>query len=117
MHACQQASDCCAPHTGQWRPDPRTGELGQRALLPKSADPALEADAATADEAAYRQWRVERGVAEGDSEIPSGQCLFALHLIIIHVSQPSWQALNEAALTCCSARNACMSCGDDRVKM
>ena len=80
--ACRRACRCThvtsATPTGQWRPDPRTGELGQRALLPKSADPTLEAAAATADEAAYRQWRIEHGVAEGGTEIPSGQHPFPL---------------------------------------
>ena len=62
----------CLHCTGHWPQDPRTAELGQRALLPKWADPALERSTSTADEAAYRQWRIEHGIAEGGAEIPSG---------------------------------------------
>ena len=52
-----------------WRRDPRLPILGGRAIVEHSAPP----PAAGANVwRAYRRWRVLHGVAEGDSEIPSG---------------------------------------------
>lgn len=50
--------------------DPRAPQLGQRTLLPRAAEPALDAPVSTC--AAHRQWRIQQGVAEGASEIPTG---------------------------------------------
>lgn len=49
--------------------DPRLPELGRRVILPADTRPVASAS----DESAYRQWRIEHGVAEGDAEIPSGR--------------------------------------------
>ncbi|CAL8469817.1 g9359 [Coccomyxa elongata] len=56
-----------------WPIDPRTEKLGQRTILPKGAEPALELPAS--DSALYEQWRHSMGVAEGPSEIPSGSAV------------------------------------------
>lgn len=53
--------------------DPRLPELGCRAVLASGSQPAA-ADAAVADALSYKRWRLELGVAEGDTEIPSGEC-------------------------------------------
>ena len=50
--------------------DPRASQLGQRTLLPRAAEPAL--DAPITDAAAHRDWRIQLGIAEGASEIPAG---------------------------------------------
>jgi transferase CAF17, mitochondrial len=68
-----------------WRPDPRLTQLGLRALLP-SADThndssvtdtaaAVPNSAQTVPWTAYKRFRWQLGVAEGDSEIPSGAAI------------------------------------------
>lgn len=62
---------------GDWIPDPRLEALGQRMILPsrdKATSPAGEPETEGYE---YRTWRIEHGIAEGDTEITSGD----LHLI------------------------------------
>ncbi|KAL4434123.1 hypothetical protein ABPG75_000564 [Micractinium tetrahymenae] len=51
-----------------WPKDPRLPALGRRAVLPRGSAPAP-----TASWRDYQQWRIMQGVAEGDTEIPSGE--------------------------------------------
>ncbi|KAL4430191.1 hypothetical protein ABPG77_004973 [Micractinium sp. CCAP 211/92] len=51
-----------------WPHDPRLPALGRRAVLPRSSAPAP-----TATWKDYQRWRILQGVAEGDTEIPSGE--------------------------------------------
>ena len=64
-----------------WPLDPRTPELGQRTILPKSAEAALELP--PADQEEYRQWRHSLGIAEGPSEIPPGAHPRPCHILEI----------------------------------
>lgn len=59
---------------GDWESDPRLNDLGQRAVLRKDERPnALQA--VEADPSEFLSWRIQQGVAEGDTEMPSGQPL------------------------------------------
>ncbi|KAK9819786.1 hypothetical protein WJX72_002340 [[Myrmecia] bisecta] len=73
-----------------WPYDPRLAALGQRAILPSeqlsSSDPAAASSTLSmpsrsqtslprADVHAYRRWRIMHGIAEGDTEIPSGKAV------------------------------------------
>jgi hypothetical protein len=71
--------------TGQWRQDPRLPDLGLRGVFDAQQLPPPPAEAggtssrkqraagmSVVGEDAYRRWRYQLGVAEGDSEIPSG---------------------------------------------
>lgn len=51
----------------EWPKDPRLPALGRRTILPRGSAPAP-----TASPADYQLWRIKQGVAEGDTEIPSG---------------------------------------------
>ncbi|EFN57562.1 hypothetical protein CHLNCDRAFT_143206 [Chlorella variabilis] len=51
-----------------WAADPRLPALGRRAVLPRGSAPAP-----TASWRDYRAWRMQHGVGEGDSEMPSGE--------------------------------------------
>ncbi len=51
-----------------WPHDPRLPALGRRAVLPRGSAPAP-----TATWKDYQRWRILQGVAEGDTEIPSGE--------------------------------------------
>ncbi|GFZ16488.1 glycine cleavage T-protein family [Actinidia rufa] len=54
----------------QWHKDPRLDILGFRGIFPSNTTPPLvEADKET-DEKNYLLWRLEKGVAEGSTEIP-----------------------------------------------
>lgn len=52
----------------EWPQDPRLPALGRRAILPRGSAPTP-----TAGWKDYVRWRIEQGVAEGDTEIPSGE--------------------------------------------
>lgn len=54
-----------------WLPDPRLPQLGLRAVLPRGEEG--EGAAGSSGWEAHRRWRMLHGVAEGDSEIPSGE--------------------------------------------
>ncbi|CAN1748029.1 Putative transferase At4g12130, mitochondrial [Linum perenne] len=59
----------------QWFKDPRLDCLGLRGIFPSNRTPPLvEADKET-DEGNYLLWRIEKGVAEGPSEIPKGEAI------------------------------------------
>ncbi|XP_052210981.1 putative transferase At4g12130, mitochondrial [Diospyros lotus] len=60
----------------QWHKDPRLNCLGFRGIFPSATTPPplIEADKET-DENNYLQWRVEKGVAEGSTEIPKGEAM------------------------------------------
>ncbi|XVF52698.1 hypothetical protein PTKIN_Ptkin05aG0039500 [Pterospermum kingtungense] len=59
----------------QWFKDPRLECLGFRGIFPSGTTPPLvESDKAT-DEQNYLLWRLEKGVAEGSSEIPKGEAI------------------------------------------
>lgn len=80
-----------APQPPGWAPDPRLWQLGLRAVLPvagkvagssassttSSSSPEVPSSDSSSsggglDWRAHRHWRMLFGVAEGDSEIPSG---------------------------------------------
>lgn len=52
-----------------WAPDPRLPQLGLRAVLPAGEG---GGESGGGDWRAHRRWRIAHGVAEGDTEIPSG---------------------------------------------
>ncbi|XP_057421498.1 putative transferase At4g12130, mitochondrial [Lotus japonicus] len=59
----------------QWFKDPRLDCLGFRGIFPSNITPPLiEADKET-DEMNYLLWRIEKGVAEGSTEIPKGEAV------------------------------------------
>ncbi|KAK9103293.1 hypothetical protein Sjap_020547 [Stephania japonica] len=59
----------------QWHKDPRLEILGFRGIFSSDTTPPLvEADKET-DELNYLLWRVEKGVAEGSTEIPKGEAI------------------------------------------
>ncbi|CAI8597707.1 unnamed protein product [Vicia faba] len=59
----------------QWFKDPRLACLGFRGIFPSNIIPPLiEADKET-DEQNYLMWRMEKGVAEGSTEIPKGEAM------------------------------------------
>lgn len=67
---------------GDWIPDPRLEALGQRMLLPardKATSPSGEPETEGVE---FRAWRIEHGIAEGDSEITSGVHSYALQVYI-----------------------------------
>ncbi|GAV82755.1 GCV_T domain-containing protein/GCV_T_C domain-containing protein [Cephalotus follicularis] len=62
-------------HGWQWFKDPRLECLGFRGVFPSDTTPPLvEADKET-DERNYLLWRLEKGVAEGSTEIPKGEAI------------------------------------------
>ncbi|KAF5478422.1 hypothetical protein F2P56_004982 [Juglans regia] len=59
----------------QWFKDPRLDSLGFRGIFPSDTIPPLvEADKET-DEQNYLLWRLQKGVAEGSTEIPKGEAI------------------------------------------
>ncbi|XP_027080880.1 putative transferase At4g12130, mitochondrial [Coffea arabica] len=59
----------------EWYKDPRLDCLGFRGIFPSNETaPLVEADK-EADEKHYLLWRLEKGVAEGPSEIPKGEAI------------------------------------------
>lgn len=65
-----------ALHAEPWQQDPRLQALGLRAILPRSSSGELSASGGAGvlmDWRDYRRWRIQQGVAEGDSEIPTGE--------------------------------------------
>lgn len=82
LPACVLLVCACA---GQWRHDPRLPKLGLRGLFDAQQLPPPPAESggtssrkqraagmSVVGEDAHRLWRYQLGVAEGDSEIPSG---------------------------------------------
>lgn len=60
-------ADAASSPERAWPDDPRLPALGRRTVLPRGAAPAH-----TASWADYQLWRMQQGVAEGDTEIPTG---------------------------------------------
>ncbi|WVZ10231.1 hypothetical protein V8G54_014761, partial [Vigna mungo] len=59
----------------QWFKDPRLTSLGFRGIFPSNITPPLiEVDKET-DEQNFLMWRIEKGVAEGSTEIPKGEAV------------------------------------------
>ncbi|WVZ11187.1 hypothetical protein V8G54_015717 [Vigna mungo] len=59
----------------QWFKDPRLTSLGSRGIFPSNITPPLiEVDKET-DEQNFLMWRIEKGVAEGSTEIPKGEAV------------------------------------------
>ncbi|KAM3734934.1 hypothetical protein ACB098_10G052000 [Castanea mollissima] len=69
-------SASCGNNLGwQWFNDPRLDSLGFRGIFPSDIIPPLiEADKET-DEQNYLLWRLQKGVAEGSTEIPKGEAM------------------------------------------
>ncbi|XP_078448035.1 glycine cleavage T-protein family [Wolffia australiana] len=62
-------------HGWRWFRDPRLTCLGFRGIFPSDTTPPLvESDMETGEENLLR-WRLERGVAEGSTEIPKGEAI------------------------------------------
>ncbi|KAL0324416.1 UNVERIFIED_CONTAM: putative transferase, mitochondrial [Sesamum calycinum] len=69
----------------QWNKDPRLACLGYRGIFPSNATPPLvEADKET-DEGNFLLWRLEKGVAEGSTEIPKGLAPFILAYFVFEL--------------------------------
>lgn len=79
--------------SGDWIPDPRLEALGQRMVLPardKATSPAGEPETEGFE---FRAWRIEHGIAEGDTEMTAGEeawiscraccCLHAAPLLLL----------------------------------
>ena len=71
-----------AEETGDWFEDPRLPALGKRMVAPAGVDPfssfmkGIEGDVSIEDGSElFRAFRTRYGVAEGDTEIPSGEAL------------------------------------------
>ncbi|OVA07658.1 Glycine cleavage T-protein [Macleaya cordata] len=59
----------------QWYKDPRLESLGFRGIFPSNTIPPLVESDKETDEKNYLQWRLEKGVAEGSTEIPKGEAI------------------------------------------
>lgn len=57
---------------GEWHSDPRLQSLGQRILLQAQDKPTSPEGEQETEGVQYKSWRIEHGVAEGDTEMPSG---------------------------------------------
>ncbi|XP_057805965.1 LOW QUALITY PROTEIN: putative transferase At4g12130, mitochondrial, partial [Salvia miltiorrhiza] len=58
-----------------WQKDPRLTCLGYRGIFPSHATPPLVEEDKETDEGNFLLWRLEKGVAEGSSEIPKGEAI------------------------------------------
>ncbi|KAG8374788.1 hypothetical protein BUALT_Bualt10G0032100 [Buddleja alternifolia] len=58
-----------------WNKDPRLACLGYRGIFPSNATPPLVESDKEADEGNFLLWRLEKGVAEGSTEIPKGEAI------------------------------------------
>ncbi|XP_068669851.1 putative transferase At4g12130, mitochondrial [Aristolochia californica] len=59
----------------QWFKDPRLDCLGFRGIFPSNTTPPLVESDKESDEQLYLLWRLEKGVAEGSTEIPKGEAM------------------------------------------
>ncbi|XP_026660892.2 putative transferase At4g12130, mitochondrial isoform X2 [Phoenix dactylifera] len=59
----------------QWFKDPRLACLGFRGIFASNITPPLVESDKETDEQNYLLWRLERGVAEGSTEIPKGEAI------------------------------------------
>ncbi|GAB4822796.1 hypothetical protein N2152v2_009842 [Parachlorella kessleri] len=53
----------------------QSSQLGLRAVLPKGAVSSSSGGSQPAGDWEYRRWRLQQGVAEGDSEVPTGEVI------------------------------------------
>ncbi|KAG8391792.1 hypothetical protein BUALT_Bualt01G0223800 [Buddleja alternifolia] len=58
-----------------WNKDPRLACLGYRGIFPSNATPPLVESDKDADEGNFLLWRLDKGVAEGSTEIPKGEAI------------------------------------------
>ncbi|XP_047964168.1 putative transferase At4g12130, mitochondrial [Salvia hispanica] len=58
-----------------WNKDPRLTCLGYRGIFPSNATPPLVEEDKETDEGNFHLWRLEKGVAEGSTEIPKGEAI------------------------------------------
>lgn len=65
--------------SGEWRSDPRLEALGQRTVLPAQSKPTSPSGEPETEGIEFKAWRIEHGVAEGDTEMPSGQTMLIMH--------------------------------------
>jgi len=70
FQACSEAVDGFC--SGEWQSDPRLAALGQRTVLPAQSKPTSPSGEPETEGIEYKAWRIEHGVAEGDTEMPSG---------------------------------------------
>lgn len=59
-------------HAGEWCSDPRLQSLGQRIVLQAQDKPTSPSGEPETEGTEFKAWRIEHGVAEGDTEMPSG---------------------------------------------
>ncbi|XP_017637820.1 putative transferase At4g12130, mitochondrial [Gossypium arboreum] len=59
----------------QWFKDPRLDCLGFRGIFPSGTMPPLVESDKETDEENYLMWRLEKGIAEGSTEIPKGEAI------------------------------------------
>ncbi|XP_014520665.1 putative transferase At4g12130, mitochondrial [Vigna radiata var. radiata] len=59
----------------QWFKDPRLTSLGFRGIFPSNITPPLIVVDKETDEKNFLMWRIEKGVAEGSTEIPKGDAV------------------------------------------
>jgi len=59
----------------QWFKDPRLDSLGFRGIFPSDMTPPLVLADEETDEQNYLTWRLQKGVAEGSTEIPKGEAI------------------------------------------
>ncbi|MQL96067.1 hypothetical protein Taro_028738 [Colocasia esculenta] len=62
-------------HGWCWFKDPRLDCLGFRGIFPNDTIPPLVESDKETDERYYLQWRIQKGVAEGSTEIPKGEAI------------------------------------------
>lgn len=72
-------ADMSASHSSdvgwQWFKDPRLDCLGFRGIFPSGTMPPLVESDKETDEENYLMWRLEKGIAEGSTEIPKGEAI------------------------------------------
>ncbi|KAK3264749.1 hypothetical protein CYMTET_26530 [Cymbomonas tetramitiformis] len=65
-----------APGIARWASDPRLAALGYRGVFPaEQPPPSSSSDKLLASETEFTTWRQQHGVAEGCTEMPSGEAL------------------------------------------
>ena len=87
---------------GLWPADPRLAALGMRTVLPNEQAPSSSSSSSSSSSTSaspwteYQRWRVLQGVAEGDSEIPTGGWLLPGGMAVI--PKPRAAGMCERAL-------------------
>ena len=65
--------------SGEWRSDPRLEALGQRTVVQAQSKATSPSGEPETEGIEFKAWRIEHGVAEGDTEMPSGQTMLIRH--------------------------------------